>query len=56
MVLVDLTINSVFNLSIQEAYSSLDSKLVDAAISIEIDNVLKYKCGNLLKFLKLTLL
>jgi hypothetical protein len=35
--------HSVFNLSIQEAYSSLDSALVDAAISTELENMMKYK-------------
>jgi hypothetical protein len=35
--------HSVLNLSIQEAYSSLDSALVDAAISTELENMIKYK-------------
>jgi len=35
--------HSVLNLSIQEAYSSMDSALVDAAISTELENMMKYK-------------
>jgi len=35
--------NSVLNLSIQEAYSRLDSRLVDEAIAAEITNMISYK-------------